>query len=103
MTPEKLKIIISSELEGKNEVINWHSVELKKCLVEPSKRTFENSFEEGGYLELCHVLEENPKTCDGYKIVYDQEEQEFGLAIAGKDKDVFIGLYGTFIETLEGM
>jgi hypothetical protein len=37
-------------------------------------------------------------------IVFDEEFQTFGLAVRGNsDRDIFIGLYGTFLETLAGI
>jgi hypothetical protein len=33
----------------------------------------------------------------------DEAENEFGLAIYGKEHPVFIGYYGSFTETLSGM
>jgi len=45
------------------------------------------------------VLEENPIEKNGYQIVYETEKDLFGLACEGS----FIGFYGNFINTLEGM
>ena len=46
------------------------------------------------------MLEERPETRDGYKIVYDDETRQVGLATGNR---VFIGFYGTFIQTLDAM
>jgi hypothetical protein len=68
------------------------------------KRVYEDSFKEGETLGLWLVLEEIPESNSGYKIVFDEASGTFGLAISGaQDNDVFIGFYGTFLETLEGM
>ncbi len=40
----------------------------------------------------------------GYKIVYDERTAEYGLACRGfSEQDVFIGWYGSFWDTFEGM
>jgi len=49
------------------------------------------------------VLEEDPVSQSGYKIVYSDLENMFGLAVCGHDYAIFIGYYGTFLETLEAM
>ena len=53
--------------------------------------------------KLWTVLEETPDR-HGYKIIFDPENATFGLGIlTDKDELMFIGYYGTFLETLEGM
>ena len=50
------------------------------------------------------VLEENPRTRGGYKIVFDEQRREFGLATREQSgRDVLLGFYGTFMETLDAM
>ena len=49
------------------------------------------------------MLEEYPENKDGYKIVFDEDMKQFGLATPGKCIDLFIGYYGSFLQTLEGM
>lgn len=103
MTALEVSAIIAREIAEDWYVSNWHGVALPNCLVEPVKRFYENSFQAGEWLELWLVLEENPSTKAGYKIVFDEAKGWFGLAIGGQTQDVFIGYYGTFRETLEGM
>ena len=103
MKPEEIKDLIVRELNGRDKLPNWHGLSLADCLVEPIKKKYEDSFNEGEYLELWLVLEEHPEDNSGYKIVYDEQEKEFGLVTPGKDSNVFIGHYGTFVETVEGM
>jgi hypothetical protein len=97
--------IIEREVAGNWSLSNAHGVDLKRCLiVPPVKRVYEDSFKEGETLELWLVLEEIPESNSGYKIVFDEASGMFGLAISGThNNDVFIGFYGTFLETLEGM
>lgn len=53
------------------------------------------------------VYDEEPtSSVDGYVIVFDPARETFGLAVKSRDpnsKFTFIGLYGTFKQTLEGM
>jgi hypothetical protein len=68
-----------------------------------------DSFRKEQTLDLWLVLEEKPGTKSGYKIIFDDQKQMFGLAICGRESekevfhDIFIGYYGTFLETLDGM
>src|SRR4051812_10817472 len=104
MESSEVSEIIEREINNDWSLSNWHGVDLKRCLVLPTKRIYENSFKENETIELWAVLEEIPEDKSGYKIIFDEESREFGLAIAGQhEHDVFIGFYGTFLETLEGM
>ena len=97
--------IVERELGGDWSPSNAHGVDLKRCLVAPPvKRLYEDGIKEGKSMELWLVLEEIPEHNSGYKIVFDEDTRMFGLAISGAHgNDVFIGLHGTFRETLEGM
>ena len=105
MKASEVSEIVEREIDGNWSLSNAHGVNLQKCLIAPPvKRVYEDSFKEGEALEMWLVLEEIPEDKTGYKIVFDEESGMFGLAISGKhDNDVFIGFYGTFLETLEGM
>ena len=40
----------------------------------------------------------------GYKIVYSEKNEEFGLAmISVEDEKIFLGIYGGFVETLSSI
>lgn len=53
---------------------------------------------------LWLVLEEMPEDKSRYKIVFAEQSGMFGLATDNiHGRDVFLGLYGTFLETLESM
>jgi hypothetical protein len=104
MTSEEITKLIETEIDGDWSRSNLHGVFLKKCLVYPVKKVYEDSFKEGSTIDLWLVLEEVPENTNlGYKIVFDEESKYFGLAVAGLHKDIFIGFYGTFLDTLQGM
>ncbi|MGI9105072.1 MAG: hypothetical protein ACR2G4_02360 [Pyrinomonadaceae bacterium] len=104
MTESEVSEIIEREINGNWSLSNAHGVDLKRCLIAPAKQIYEDSFRDGETLELWLVLEEAPEDKSGYKIVFDEKSGLFRLAIIGfHQRDVFIGFYGTFLETLEGM
>jgi hypothetical protein len=104
MEASEVSRIIEDEIDGNWSVSNAHGVELKRCLVTPTKHAYEDSFKEGETIYLWLVLEEIPEDRSGYKIVFDDESRAFGLAIGNAhDRNVFVGFYGTFLETLQGM
>ena len=50
------------------------------------------------------MLEEDPVARNGYKIVYDESRDEFGLAMQDdRGNDIFLGFYGDFLTTLEAI
>jgi hypothetical protein len=96
--------IVESEINGNWSLSNAHGVDLKRCLVKPQKQVYEDSFNPNETIELWLVLEEIPEDKSGYKIVFDEKTGMFGLASEGfHELDVFIGFYGSFLNTLEGM
>jgi hypothetical protein len=104
MEASEVSEIIEHEINGNWSLSNAHGVDLRRCLVPPIKRLYDDSFKEGETIELWLVLEEIPEDKSGYQIVFDEKSCMFGLAIGGAHEyDVFIGFYGTFLETLEGM
>ena len=104
MTAEDVKSRIDREIAGQSDFPNPHGLDMSRCLLVPTKKRFEDSFAQGDYLSLWLVLEECPDSRDGYKIVYDDERDAFGLAIRGRSsEDVFIGYHGSFLNTVAGM
>jgi hypothetical protein len=98
--------IVEREIGGNWSTSNAHGVDLKRCLLtSPVKMAFEVGPSHGKTKELWLVLEEAPETKSGYKIVFDEERRSFGLAItdARTKGNVFLGYYGSFLSTLEGM
>ena len=96
---------IEAEIAGNWALSNDHNVDLRTCLVRPTLCKLQDPWSDdaGGTVVLWLVLEEDPETKSGYMIVFDDREGDFGLATHGTDGDVFLGFYGSFLETLEGM
>ena len=57
----EIKELIASEIKDNFSITNLHGVDLKKCLVEPFRQTFEKSFKAGEFVELFVVLKEHPQ------------------------------------------
>jgi hypothetical protein len=56
-------------------------------------------------IELWIVLEEIPEQNTGYKIVFDENIRQFGLAYNDSQimESDFLGIYGSFLDTLKAM
>ena len=103
MTSERLTRLIEAEVAGDWDRPNPHGCTIRSCLVEPRQVTFDDPLN-GDTVELWLVLEEDPESRDGYKVVYDDENGSFGLAISDqKDGPSFIGLYGGFLDAYDAM
>lgn len=103
MTSKEIKDIIAQEINNNYDLSNAHGVDLRTCLIEPTLDNYIDSFNEKSILKLWTVLEETPDK-EGYKIVFDANNKTFGLGIlTEKNESMFIGYYGSFLETLEGM
>ena len=104
MTPNEVKSIILKEIKNNYELSNNHDVDLNKCLVVPKLHFYNDSIKENTIVSLWLVLEEDPITKRGYKIVFNEKTETFGLAIPGQaETDHLIGYYGSFLETLKAM
>jgi hypothetical protein len=106
MTSDEVRLIIEAEIDGDWSQSNTHSVDLRRCLVQPRKVPCRNTFpksDSGKSLDLWIVLEEIPGSRDGYLIVFDERRRLFGLAIWNGDMPVVLGFYGGFLNTLRGM
>lgn len=87
---------------------NWHGVSasnIHEHLIEPVKETYMNEVDaRPRELELWTVLHEDPQGRSGLRIVFGPDKGWFGLAQTMKHgKPLFMGYFGTFIETLNGM
>jgi hypothetical protein len=101
MTSEEIEKIIKDEIGDKVDTTNLHGVNLAGCLVKPVKQKYISAFDNSLTFYLWTVLVESE---DGYRIFFDEEENSFGLATKSKSDDLmYLGNYGTFLETLEGM
>jgi hypothetical protein len=125
LTPDEVWQKVWVEISGDWDRPNHHGIALKRRVVRPPElRDYvllewpprkPGDYASDGHprvefryslVKLWLVLEEKPDTRNGYKIVYDERADQFGLAIASGVPvrgDTFIGVYGSFLETLEAM
>jgi len=101
MTSEEVKSLIDQELIINPDFFNSHNLDLNKCLIQPFQQKYIDSFDNSKSLNYWTVLIESQ---DGYRIAYDPQNNCYGLGIiTDKNELMYIGSYGTFIETIEGM
>ena len=101
MTSEDIEKLIRSEIGDKMNTSNLHGINLAECLIKPVKQKYISALDNSKTFDLWTVLIESE---DGYRIFYDEDENEFGLANSSLNDDlVHLGYYGTFLETLAGM
>jgi hypothetical protein len=109
MNSETVREWIEREVAGDWTRTNLHGCDLRRCLVPPELREYDDlgggrpQVEPYPVVRLWLVLEETPEDRDGYKIVFGEEAGMFGLAVPGAPRDRFIGYYGSFLETYRGM
>ena len=103
MTPKDLTRLIAEDLARAGPGFVWHGRPLVEWLQEPKRSRFLNSHNNDEAEELWLVFEEGPEPGEGYKVVYDEELNMFGLAVNGFTEPVLIGYYGGFVETLNSM
>jgi hypothetical protein len=105
MEAAEITEIIEAEINGNSGISSVHGVDLKKCLVTPVKAIYEDGVRDIKLVEVWLVLEEDPEMHSGYEIVFDENKRRFGLATieAGSRKKIFLGIHGSFLETLESM
>jgi hypothetical protein len=103
MTAEAIAQRIEDEVAGDWSRSNAHGVNLRACLVSPTRKSFREHPDR--LVELWLVLEEIRETCGGYKIVFDERCGRYALATADVNDsvDFYLGSYGTFLETIEAM
>jgi len=105
MTAAELRARIEREIGANWTRTNAHGCDLRRCLITPVKRSFEAEYDASATVDLWIVLEEHPESCDGYKIVYDEKTERFGLACPGiHGREVHLGAYGdTFMQAFDAM
>ena len=103
MTPDEIRTLIENDIAGDWLRSNRHGCDLRRCLVVPELREYDDCGTPPSIVRMWLLLEENPDDRSGYKIVYSDQAGLFGLAVPGSARDVFIGYYGTFLETFAGM
>ena len=103
MTSKEVVARVHAQINGDWSRSNAHGCNLKSCLVEPVQIEYSGINPEDTF-ELWLVLEEDPIKRDVYKIVYDEEEDLFGLAIIDQaGVHMFLGFYGSFLDAFDGM
>ena len=102
MTAAELRDRVEAEIAQRWDCTNAHHCDLRRCLVAPHQAEFEE-FQGPEKVRLWIVLEENPETRDGYKVVFDERTGMFGLALAGETAPFYVGPYGTFVVAFEAM
>lgn len=105
MTIEAVRKLVEREVEGDWTLTNAHGCDLRRCLIAPELREYDNCGVgcQSALIWLWLVFEESPEDRSGYKIVYGEEAGKFGLAVPGNGRDVFIGYYGSFLDTYRSM
>mgnify|MGYP001113886677 CR=1 FL=1 len=108
MTSEELKIAIVLELHAReiHSSRNISNANVDQLLVEPEIIELVNVM--GERKKYWLVLDEDPGDLEkGYRIVYAEKDDMFGLAtkatIDDKDVGFLIGLYGSFVDALDSM
>jgi hypothetical protein len=101
MTSEDVEKIIKSEVGDKLDTTNLHGINLRECLVKPVRQKYISAFDNSQTFDLWTVLIESE---DGYRVFYDEDENTFGLANKSHANELmYLGNYGSFLETLAGM
>ena len=105
MTSDEVKQVVVAEIGDDWDRSNAHGIGFDRCLIPPHKTFFSSPLNPNEQTELWIVLEEDPETCSGYKIVFDEVSHSFGLAIieAVTERRIFLGIYGSFLETVDAM
>src|SRR4051812_40436099 len=78
MTRKEISQMIEKEINGDWSISNWHNCDLKKCLVSPKRKEMRFGDE---IKKVWIVLEENSETLEGFKVFFDEEAKQFGLAM----------------------
>jgi hypothetical protein len=81
MKPKEISKMIEKEIGGDWSITNWHSCDLKKCLVRPKKRKVHFG---DGLREVWIVLEEDPQELDKIKVYFDEVTGKFGLVMPAR-------------------
>lgn len=99
----QLQMRVLEEIAGDWDRSNPHGVDLRRCLRVPVRQRYAHVVTGRESEYLWRVLEERPNGPSGYEVVYSEDDEAFGLAACTADGGVFLGIYGSFLETLDGM
>jgi hypothetical protein len=100
MTPKEISKMIEREINGDWSATNWHSCDLKKCLVRPKRRKVHFG---SGLKGVWIVLEERPENLDGQQIYFDEETEKFGVVIPSNAFGFACNSHETFLEAFKSM
>jgi len=107
-TAADVERMVDAELRDLAALKSSHGIDasnIETLLLRPPRRAaFHDAY--GAALALWIVLDEVPGSAtEGYLVVYDEEEKLFGLGVKSRTgaPPCCIGLYGSFINTLNGM
>ena len=101
MTSEEVEKLVKLEVDDKLDATNMHGINLTQCLVKPVRQKYISALDNSQTFDLWTVLIESE---DGYRIFYDEDENTFGLATKSQTNELmYLGNYGTFLETLVGI
>ena len=104
MTQDEVTAFIQEATRDHLDCVNLHGITQRKTLVTPQKRKYWVGVEKKTLWDFWLVLEEDPIAHTGYMILFDEEEQDFCLAVRSKEgPDCYIGFYGDFITTFLAM
>ncbi len=106
MTPAEVRTLVETELANHLSPSSGSALDLRACLVQPRVVSFRNrslGLESDQPIPLWIVLEETPGQRHGYRIVFDEQRHEFGLAVWDGEVPVFLGYYGIFVDKLQAM
>jgi hypothetical protein len=94
--------VVATELRSKG-VPEWGGRSFNDCLTTP--RIVRCEDHNGTPLDrVWLVFQESAGSGWGYSVLYVEEKQAFGLGVPGSSHGlVLIGVYGTFLETINSM
>lgn len=96
MTPEKVSTIITKELQDNPGNPNL----IQSGLMKPCLEIYTHAIDRNLQSEFWTVYHDGTK--EGYRVVYSEQEDIFGLATAG-DQRLFLSFYGSFLDTINNM
>ncbi len=104
---ERISEIILKDIQ-KYEIDNWHGItmdNIEEYLISPRLETYLDSSNNDAPIKYWTVLEEYPKQQSGYTIYFDLDIDQFGLGTYNdrSTQIIALGIYGSFIDTLNAM
>lgn len=111
MDAEDVSRLVREQIGTRESLPNHHEIDLRRCLTKPTRIQAIHRYVVRGQLQdtfetVWLVLEEDPVNQDGYKIVFSEQRQSFGLATSGRPEDPYpsiCGYYGDFPTALACM